>query len=132
MDRPAQRLVRQRDRLRLQVGVGGEAEEKLLVGQHVLEHRAVECRTLRRISQIVGTKSGEIEESLEPLRVGREKGNAEAANDRPNSGLMDCRSFEEWRILRFSFRKSLAVSICGLTGRLCAEWNPNAQDCAHR
>ena len=74
MDRPAQRLVRQRDRLRLQVGVGGEAEEKLLVGQHVLEHRAVECRTLRRISQIVGTKSGEIEESLEPLRVSREEG----------------------------------------------------------
>jgi hypothetical protein len=32
MDRSAQRMVRQRDCLRLEVGVGGEAEEKLFVG----------------------------------------------------------------------------------------------------
>ena len=132
MDRPAQRLVRQRDCLRLQVGVGGEAEEKLLVGQHILEHRAVECRILRRMSQIVGTKSGKIRNRWSRSGSAARKANAEAANDPPNSGLMDCRSFEEWRILRFSFRKCLAVSICGLTGRLCPEWNPNAQDCAHR
>ena len=74
MNRSAQSLVRQRDCLRLQVGIGGESEEKLFVGKHILEHRPVERRILRRIAQIVGTKSGKTEESVEPLRVGREKG----------------------------------------------------------
>ena len=74
MNRPAQGLMRKRDFLRSEAGIGGESEQKLLVGKHILEHRRVERGILRRIPQIMRAKSGEAEESVEALGVGREKG----------------------------------------------------------
>ena len=40
--------MRERDFLRPEVGIGGESEEKLLVGKHILEHRRVERWIFRR------------------------------------------------------------------------------------
>src|SRR5208337_669250 len=74
MRRAAKSLMRSRDRLWFQTGVGGEANEKLLVSDHIFKHRNVECRILRRASQVMGTKPCHIEESMEPLRVGAEEG----------------------------------------------------------
>jgi hypothetical protein len=73
MRRAAQSLVRLCHCLRLQVGTGGEAEEKLFVGKYIFEHRTVERRILRRTTQALRTQARNIKESAEPLRVGREK-----------------------------------------------------------
>ena len=74
MNRSAQSLVRQRDCLRLKVRITGESEEKLFVGEHILEHRIEKRRVFRRLPQIMGTKPGQTDESVKPLRVGCEKG----------------------------------------------------------
>ena len=124
MDRPAERLVRPRDRLRLQAGVGGEVNEKLLVGDHILEHRAVECRILRRVSQVVGTKSGKIEESAgaaprrrrerptpRPPMIGRIRRLRIAALSR-NGAYSDS-----------PFVNVSTLAFTGRTGRIRAEWN---------
>jgi hypothetical protein len=67
-------LVRSHNRLRLQTGVGGEPNEKLIVADKIFKHRTVESWILRGAPQIVRTKPRNIEESVEPRRVGGEKG----------------------------------------------------------
>src|SRR5579871_551242 len=73
LTRPAKGLMRERDFLRSEAGIGCESEQKLLVRKHILEHRRVERRIFRRIPQIMRAKSGEAQESVEAVGVGREK-----------------------------------------------------------
>ena len=61
--------MRPGDRLGLQAGVGGEGEQKPLVGDEIVEHRVQEGRVRRGGAKVVGAEAGQVEEPAEPLGI---------------------------------------------------------------
>ena len=123
--------MRPGDRLGFQAGVGGEGEQKRLVGDEIVEHRVQERRVPAAVRRLWGPRPVRLRNRLSRSESAAMKARPLTASDRPASRLADCFIFRESRIVRFAFRKCLAASLAGAPAEFTFHGTPDAQNRAH-
>lgn len=62
--------MRPRDGFRLEPCLGCEGDKQLFVRDHIVEHRLHKRGICSGRSQVMRTKTGQVQEAVQPIRVG--------------------------------------------------------------